>query len=67
MARKPESIKIKRTKDYNSFEVKMHVTEGKILAILHALEIYKEQSPVAYDVQCMLEKALDVAKETANV
>lgn len=51
-----EKVTIKRVpKTDNLIEVKMVVTRGKVLSILHALEA--SSSAVGYDVRNMFERA----------
>lgn len=53
----------KNKKVYNEWKMTMVTTKGKLLSILHALEDYKEKSPVAYDIYTELFYAVRKAEE----
>lgn len=57
--------KIAKKQDmYNSFTVTLSdMTEGKILALHRALDLYGEQSPVANDVKISVEHAMAALPE----
>lgn len=55
-----DEITIKKNqKAHNQFEVKMKVTEGKLLSILYALETHN--TPVGNDMYEMLKKSMQEA------
>ena len=54
-----ENTKIKQVRD-NVYELKLTVTKGKLLALVHALENYN--TPVAQDLLSLLEETKKIAR-----
>jgi hypothetical protein len=58
---------IKRnTKKHNEYSISGKLTLGKLEAMRRALELYKEQSPVANDLYYELTNAMDGSMDTSQ-
>lgn len=53
-----KSLEIKKLKKHNSFNVSMTLTEGKILTLQSALQIYAGQSEIAGELLEYLKRAM---------